>query len=189
MSQDDFSPYMECSIALAVDLANTWDPRTGSNDGLPDLDALRGFLEAHKVTGTKPPTRAELAEIHRISADLRAVFEAPAEAAAAELLNRMLDHSGARPSLTDHGDGPWHLHYSPTGSPVAARLEAESAMALAWVVAGGGFERLRVCDGGDCWDVFVDESRNRSRRYCSPAVCGNRAAVAAFRARRRAASE
>ncbi|MFC4855882.1 CGNR zinc finger domain-containing protein [Actinophytocola glycyrrhizae] len=31
--------------------------------------------------------------------------------------------------------------------------------------------------------MFVDLSRNRSWRFCSPAVCGNRVHVAAHRAR------
>ena len=36
----------------------------------------------------------------------------------------------------------------------------------------------------DCADVVLDLSRNRSRRYCST-TCGNREAVAAYRARQR----
>ncbi|MEO7071362.1 MAG: CGNR zinc finger domain-containing protein, partial [Nostocoides sp.] len=35
----------------------------------------------------------------------------------------------------------------------------------------------------DCDDVFVDLSRNRSKRFCD-AICGNRENVAAYRARR-----
>ena len=45
--------------------------------------------------------------------------------------------------------------------------------------------RLRTCAGDDCDDVLVDLSRNSSRRYCATGNCGNRANVAAYRARRR----
>ena len=55
------------------------------------------------------------------------------------------------------------------------------------VIGDGGFDRLRLCARDDCDDVFVDASRNRSRRFCDPATCGNRAHVAAYRARQRSA--
>ena len=44
--------------------------------------------------------------------------------------------------------------------------------------------RLGICAVDDCEGVVLDLSRNRSRRFCSTA-CGNRAAVAAYRARQR----
>ncbi|MDO0927482.1 ABATE domain-containing protein [Streptomyces sp. TG1A-8] len=44
---------------------------------------------------------------------------------------------------------------------------------------------VRQCEGGDCPLVYLDTSRGRRRRWCSSAVCGNRARVA--RHRRRAA--
>ena len=49
----------------------------------------------------------------------------------------------------------------------------------------GAVPARRVCAGDGCQGVVVDLSRNRSRRFCSTA-CGNRAAVAAYRARRAA---
>jgi len=35
--------------------------------------------------------------------------------------------------------------------------------------------RVRVCNGEDCEWLFVDTSRNHSRRWCDMNVCGNRA--------------
>ncbi|MBW3576903.1 MAG: CGNR zinc finger domain-containing protein [Actinobacteria bacterium] len=58
-------------------------------------------------------------------------------------------------------------------------------MAQATVIAAGEFHRLDVCAGEKCDDVYIDTSRSRSRRFCSPATCGNRASVAAYRARQR----
>jgi predicted RNA-binding Zn ribbon-like protein len=69
-----------------------------------------------------------------------------------------------------------------------AHIAAESAMGLATVVRDGGLERLSVCAANGCSRVFVDTSRNRSRRYCDPGTCGNRTNVAAYRARQRAGS-
>ena len=44
-------------------------------------------------------------------------------------------------------------------------------------------DRLRECAAVTCHDVLVDLSKNRSRRFCEQ-NCGNRANVAAYRARR-----
>jgi len=189
MSQANFAPYLECSLDLATDLVNTEDPVVG-NDALTTLTELSEFVEAHQISeATRRPTKKDLTEVRDLRARLRAVFEAPDQNAASAILNGLIADTGARPELTNHDGQPWHLHYSPAGTPLAPRLAADAAMALSVVIAEDGFERLRVCEGERCGDVFVDESKNRSRRYCSPNVCGNRASVAAFRARRRAKRE
>ncbi|MEU7163101.1 ABATE domain-containing protein [Streptomyces morookaense] len=43
---------------------------------------------------------------------------------------------------------------------------------------------LRICAGPTCDLVYLDTSRGRRRRWCSPAACGNRHYVAAHRARK-----
>jgi predicted RNA-binding Zn ribbon-like protein len=62
------------------------------------------------------------------------------------------------------------------------RTVFELAVASAIVVRDGGLDRLRVCASPDCGSVFVDVSRNRSRRYCDT-LCANRQHVAAYRQR------
>ena len=48
--------------------------------------------------------------------------------------------------------------------------------------------RLQICGADDCEDVLVDLSKNKSKRYCDTGNCGNRANVAAYRARKRVSS-
>lgn len=182
MSQVNFDPYMECSLSLAVDLVNTENPVSG-NDELAEVAGLEAFAREHRLTGAKPG-RKDLEEVRNLRASLRRVFEETDHRRAVGILNDLLAGSGARPVLTNH-DGPWHLHYAREGAPLGPRIAAEAAMALSVLIATSGFERLRTCEGDRCVDVFVDESRNRSRRFCSPSVCGNRASVAAYRARQR----
>ena len=55
-------------------------------------------------------------------------------------------------------------------------------MAMVDVIRSDELARLRVCAADDCVDVVVDLSKNRSKRYCD-GTCGNRANVAAYRAR------
>jgi len=46
-----------------------------------------------------------------------------------------------------------------------------------------GEARLRACASDTCGWLFIDESKNRSRRWCSMRDCGNRAKVRRFRAK------
>ncbi len=48
------------------------------------------------------------------------------------------------------------------------------------------FERIKNCEGPTCTMWFLDVSKNHTRRWCSMAVCGNRAKAAAHRAKKRA---
>ena len=45
-------------------------------------------------------------------------------------------------------------------------------------------ERLRRCSNPACTMVFYDTSKNKTRRWCTMAICGNRDKVARFRARK-----
>jgi predicted RNA-binding Zn ribbon-like protein len=48
-------------------------------------------------------------------------------------------------------------------------------------------ERVKLCPGRDCGWLFVDASKNRSRRWCSMEVCGSREKMRRLHARRRSA--
>jgi predicted RNA-binding Zn ribbon-like protein len=55
--------------------------------------------------------------------------------------------------------------------------------ALARFVCEEDFARVKPCEGHSCTLVFADHTRSRARRWCSMAVCGNRAKQAAHRNR------
>ena len=58
----------------------------------------------------------------------------------------------------------------------------DAAMAMIDVIRADEMSRLGTCDDEDCDGIVLDLSRNRSKRFCST-TCGNRNAVAAYRAR------
>jgi predicted RNA-binding Zn ribbon-like protein len=60
------------------------------------------------------------------------------------------------------------------------------AQSAARLLVEGDFDLVRRCGGADCTLWFLDLTKAHSRRWCSQAVCGNRAKVAAFRGRNRA---
>jgi predicted RNA-binding Zn ribbon-like protein len=59
---------------------------------------------------------------------------------------------------------------------------AGCAIGLAFVIGGELYDRLGVCTAPHCDRVYVDTSRNGSKRFCSTA-CQNRVKAAAFRER------
>jgi predicted RNA-binding Zn ribbon-like protein len=57
------------------------------------------------------------------------------------------------------------------------------ARSLANVVCGEDFTYVKACEGPPCTLLFVDRTRHHTRRWCSMAICGNRAKQAAHRNR------
>jgi predicted RNA-binding Zn ribbon-like protein len=70
--------------------------------------------------------------------------------------------------------------------PVGDNLAGEVGTVLAAVARAafdGTWERIKVCPADDCRVAFFDQSRNRSRSWCSMGVCGNRTKTRTYRAR------
>ena len=173
----NFADYSDDAVDLAVDLVN------GSFTRVADVDE---FLATHCIHRSRVRA-ADLDDINALRDRIREVFDAAVDgdgARVGRLLNRLIADADVRPEVTDH-DGGWHLHYTPVDAALPRRMTALAAMALAGVVIEFGIDRLKRCGADDCDDVFVDSSRNTSRRYCGER-CANRCNVAAFRARQRA---
>jgi predicted RNA-binding Zn ribbon-like protein len=69
-------------------------------------------------------------------------------------------------------------------SPEALLLPV--AQALARFVCSEDFTYLKACEGPACTLLFADRTRGRARRWCSMAICGNRAKQTAHRHRSKA---
>jgi len=115
-----------------------------------------------------------------------AACQAGDEPAAIGGLNAVLAETGAVPQIVAHDGRPPHIHVTRAASPLADRIAAHSAMGLAGLVVAGQGSRVRACASPRCEAVFIDLSRNQSRRYCDSRTCGNRVHVAAYRSRRSA---
>jgi len=184
----DFSHYSDAPVQIAVDLVNTHDV-VADEDRLAEVDDVTEFLRTHDEDEWCRPewhaTRADLGEVRALRARLREVFEAADDAQAAGTINSILAEVGAVPRLSVHEGADPHLHFEPRDGSPARWLGAVTAMGLSVALIEGGFERFGMCSSKTCDDVFVDTSRNRSRRHCSD-TCTTRENVAAYRARRRA---
>jgi predicted RNA-binding Zn ribbon-like protein len=80
-------------------------------------------------------------------------------------------------------DGPDLLVAEPTS--LARHVAGRAVAALLRSTAHPVWDRVQACAGPDCAWVYVDASRNRSRRWCQMSRCGDRATGAAFRQRAR----
>jgi predicted RNA-binding Zn ribbon-like protein len=178
-----FAHDTEIALAAAAALVNTQQPE---RDELDDPSSLDGFVQQWGWTGSRRGDAAELEAVRKLRPRLRGFWQLD-EDGVVELVNRMLRTAHALPQLVMHDDSGYHLHATSSQAPLADRMAVEAAMAVVDVVRQQELSRLSTCGADDCDDVFVDLSKNRSRRYCSTS-CANRVNVAAFRARRGAGS-
>jgi predicted RNA-binding Zn ribbon-like protein len=164
-------------VKLAVDLVNTWDELEADPELLRDTATLRRFL-ANRGFGDVSAAGRDLAELRRLRDTLRAAFIADDEEAAVRALNAVLSRSAAKPEFARQ-DGVWALSWVGRLPDVVA---AQTAMSLLEAIRDDGWERFGICAGVPCCCVFVDRSKNRSRRFCS-ALCADRVAQSLHRAR------
>jgi predicted RNA-binding Zn ribbon-like protein len=174
-----FAHDTEAALLAAVALVNSAE----EPDTLLTTADLEGFLDEHDYTGVRRGSHAELAAVRDLRPRLRTLLTGDRDTAAG-LVNDLLAEEHALPQLVRHSDFDWHVHAVAPDAPVATRIAVETAMAMIDVIRADEMSRLDVCDDPDCQGLVLDLSRNRSRRFCST-TCGNRAAVAAYRARQR----
>lgn len=176
-----FDHYNDRPVGIAVDLVNTLDVHA-DQEHLAGPGDVERFLE-ERLGGEWRVDERQLAEIKDLRSRLRAVLEAEDPEAAVTRLNLLLADVGAVPRISLH-DGAAHLHFEADDGSPARRLGVVAAVGLGVALVDGGLDRFGSCASETCEDVFVDSSKNRSRRYCSD-TCANRENVAAHRRRRR----
>jgi len=166
-------------IPVLVDLVNGWASIPRREDGrdsaaYPPIADLAGRL------GFPPPALSDR-ELAAAADRIYPVFTMADAGRRAELVTEFLEETSVRPGL--------HLVRAElrrgwsVPDPDAALLAA-SAIALREFLADHQPDRLGVCTGSRCVDVFVDASPGGRRRFCS-VTCQNRSRVAAFRGRRK----
>ena len=123
---------------------------------------VRGFVLKHKG---RPLVLADLAEL--------------------EPLNRLLQRDEAY----------YRIVLPPDGTPaapelhIARRWRSPEALllpiveTLARLLCAEDFANVKACEGPACTLLFADHTRGHVRRWCSMAICGNRAKQAAHRQR------
>jgi len=124
---------------------------------------FRGFVREHMGRPLGPKAMRELGPLNA-------------------LLER--DEMFSRIALRPDGDRPELRTMRLWRSPESLLLPIGEAMARC--VCDEDFANIRACEGHVCTLIFVDRTRRQGRRWCSMAVCGNRAKQATHRHRLKA---
>jgi predicted RNA-binding Zn ribbon-like protein len=130
---------------------------------------------------------ADLPRFRALRTALRSAFEASSELRAVAALNGVLAANPSISELRAEGNAWTFRHRAADASDPVATLAVEAAIALLIAIRDRGWDRFGICAGSPCTCVYVDGSKNRSRRYCSD-LCNDRISQVAQRRRRRAAA-
>ncbi|MBB3311086.1 putative RNA-binding Zn ribbon-like protein [Rhizobium sp. BK196] len=198
------SPALFLGDALALDFLNS--VATGADapvDWIEDGEGLLCWLEQAKLVSpeTLEAMRAqalpgELDKVADQARNLREWFRTfvrehkgkrlkPGALAELEPLNRLLErdegYSRVVVRQTDEGEAFEFQPMRKWRSPEALLLPVGEA--LGRFVCTEDFSNVKACEGQSCTLLFADHTRGHRRRWCSMALCGNRAKQAAHRDR------
>jgi predicted RNA-binding Zn ribbon-like protein len=179
-----------------------WAERDRSDDELTSYEALLAWAEREGLLDRAERGRlgraaeARPSEVVRVLAhalDLREVIyrifsavgrdEEPAESDVQALNTFLPDANQWRGIVRVGTDYEWGWLESPD-CPLD-RVLWPIIYSAAQLLTSSGLGRIKLCRADDCGWLFVDSSRNRSRRWCDMSDCGNRAKARRFRARQR----
>ncbi|MGI9018128.1 MAG: CGNR zinc finger domain-containing protein [Euzebya sp.] len=180
----NFTHDTEMGLLATTDLVNTTAERSGSGrDELSTPGDLQRFVVEHRYSGSRTHDQPELDAVRNVRPRLSTLWTDDA-GLAIDRVNALLREYNALPQLVRHDGWDWHIHAIDSDAPLADRICVETAIAFIDLIRGDELGRLKNCAAEDCNAVLIDLSRNRSKRYCDVGNCGNRANVAAYRARR-----
>src|ERR1700722_15657869 len=195
-------PAIFVADALGLDFLNSVaTPVDTEVDWIDDGDGLLAWLEQAQLVPAETlemlRTRAMPGEVDTVAAQARGLREwfrgfvrqhkgrplTSEVLSELEPLNRLLerDEGFGRVAARDQASGLEFRAMRRWRSPEALLLPVGEA--LAKFVCEEDFSNVKACEGPACTLMFADHTRGRARRWCSMAICGNRAKQAAHRSR------
>jgi predicted RNA-binding Zn ribbon-like protein len=176
-----FSAYRDELSNFVQDFINSYDTFLETPEHLQTVADLEKFLVAHQFSVAYPLENSDLEAVRELRENLRSLWNSHEEEAMQEALNPMLAKGRLRLQLGEDAQWQYGLEAAMT---LVDGMAVAGALGIALSLQEHGHERLRACASSPCQDVFVDTSRNKSRRFCSDR-CANRYNVAAFRDRQK----
>lgn len=174
---DGFNSDVGGRVSVAIDLVN-WARRDQSAHDA----SLAEVFTAHGYSA--PGSEVDRETINSLADAVDAVFE----------MIIMGDHHGAVDSLNHKMAGlgaslqlqgttaDWSLHFHAPDASFADGWLSGIAVALAVLFSSGEIERIGGCAASSCARIFLDQGKNRQRRFCS-LRCQNRAKATEYRRR------
>jgi predicted RNA-binding Zn ribbon-like protein len=160
----------------------TWCEQAGLAGG-PQVEAWRQEAALQPERAQSVLTRAVILReaLHRIFIAL-VESETPAMADL-DLLNSELAQTLGRLRVTPQAGG-FAWQWASEGVVLDQPLGPICRSAAELLVSSERLARVRCCEGGNCGWLFVDASKNHSRRWCDMRDCGNRSKARRHRQKR-----
>ena len=169
---------------LVQDLINTYDLYLEHPEHLREPGDLQAFLHERGITAVTV-TQADLDATRVLREQMRTAWNSGDIEAMLHILNPLLAASPVTVQYEESTEEHVHAHCElQAGFSLLQRLAFECALGIIEVVEQQGLDRMRECAATPFRDVFVDTSRNKSRRFCSER-CANRYNISAFRDRQK----
>jgi len=169
-------------LALIEDYVNTVDKETGE-EAFTSPETLVAWLAEHDLAEPDAPLgHDDLHSAIAIREDLRALLLANNGEALDPEAPASLSAAADRARLTVALDPGGRARVEPRAGGID-RVAGRLLGIVARAQAEGTWERMKACPWHTCQVAFYDHSRNRSRTWCSMAVCGNRAKAQTYRRR------
>ena len=183
-----FTPRIEMCLDFANTLAYRGSTPTESLHNFDDLVKWSGdsgvisSALAERLREWSPRHPKRIAEIFSEAIGLRELIyrvfhalgsDASPDAADLDRLNRQLRNMPPRTTIRrDSGRFGWAVEDS---KPSAELILAPVLWSAGDLLVGPQLARLRECSNDKCLWLFLDDSKNGTRRWCSMQACGNRA--------------
>jgi predicted RNA-binding Zn ribbon-like protein len=160
-----------------------------------ETEVLSGWAATHPEQAQDTLSRAvALREaIHQVLC--AAIAGEPRDESALSTLNRELSVALSRLRVAPAaGDAyyyvwAWEQGGEDGGGPPLERPLWPVARSAAELLTSPKLSRVKVCGGEGCGWLFLDESRNASRKWCESRDCGNRERVRQYLARKKRTSD
>lgn len=157
-------------------------------DDLLEWSVHAGGLEEERAAALRSAALADAGEADdavRRALDLREalyrLFTATLDGRVPDAGDRQVFTRELRGALShlrpEPADSAWEWGFDDEGAPELDRVIWPIVRDAADLLTSDELQRVKECSGSDCSWLFVDQSRNRSRRWCDMAVCGNRSKV------------
>jgi predicted RNA-binding Zn ribbon-like protein len=169
------------ALELVRAFVNTLEVEDGTDD-LESPEALARWLRERGLLRGGRATRADLAEARRVREALRAILLVNNGVSVRNEAAATLDRAARRTRLAVRFGAAGTARAEPQARGVDGALGRLLGIVAA-AMADGTWARLKACRADECRWAFYDRARNRSRHWCSMAVCGNRAKARAYRRR------
>lgn len=200
--------YLQPSLVggrLCLDFCNTVDDRAGrplehlaDYADLVSWSVLAGILNAEEALRMRRAARRSPTEVPAVLGRALGLREAIHEVVLAAAQSRLADSAALETLNGELGRAMARSQVLPTdagftwvwadGGRALDSMLWPIARSAADLLTGGDVVAVRECAGRGCGWLFIDTSRNRTRRWCDMRTCGNRAKARRHHERVRIAS-